>query len=178
APVWKYYRDQTDSWDERLLEKWDKSIDVFLLFTALFSAVVSAFLVDTMSALQPDLQQTTVDVLMHLSTQLATAGNLTAPYQLDTSWRAPTSAVWVASLWSLAIVMSLITSVFAMLAKTWITVYKDAVKDMGPEDVPRRYLHSAALEKWKMAHFVDALPLCIHVAVGLFLIGLIPYTWN
>ncbi|KZT52673.1 hypothetical protein CALCODRAFT_511923 [Calocera cornea HHB12733] len=32
APVWRYYRDQTDAWDVRLVEKWDRSIDVFLLF--------------------------------------------------------------------------------------------------------------------------------------------------
>ncbi|CAE6495756.1 unnamed protein product [Rhizoctonia solani] len=42
ARVWKVYVGETDKWDAELIEGWDKSMDVLLVFAALFSAISTA----------------------------------------------------------------------------------------------------------------------------------------
>ncbi|CAE6365037.1 unnamed protein product [Rhizoctonia solani] len=39
ARVWKVYVQETDKWDRELVDGWNKSLDVILVFAALFSAV-------------------------------------------------------------------------------------------------------------------------------------------
>ncbi|KZT50388.1 hypothetical protein CALCODRAFT_409165, partial [Calocera cornea HHB12733] len=69
---WQTYVTEAKEMDEVLMKKWNEGIDVFLLFTGLFSAILSAFLVVAWSSLQPDPSQTASDALGAISQQLVT----------------------------------------------------------------------------------------------------------
>ncbi|KIK54353.1 hypothetical protein GYMLUDRAFT_142411, partial [Collybiopsis luxurians FD-317 M1] len=51
---WKVYLDETESHDEDMLKGFRDTIDTLLVFAALFSAVVTSFIIQTSQALQPD----------------------------------------------------------------------------------------------------------------------------
>ncbi|CAE6454405.1 unnamed protein product [Rhizoctonia solani] len=47
ARVWKVYVKEADKWDTELIEGWNRSLDVILVFAALFSAVLTAFIIES-----------------------------------------------------------------------------------------------------------------------------------
>ncbi|KZT62320.1 hypothetical protein CALCODRAFT_410546, partial [Calocera cornea HHB12733] len=111
---------------ETMIEGWDKNMDVLLVFSALFSAVVTAFLVLSIALLSPDTSQQAVDALMVISAQLSAinSGGSAPP----ASYQAPafepsTASIGINALWVLSLTISLFTSVLAMLAKQWLRNY-------------------------------------------------------
>ncbi|CAE6446599.1 unnamed protein product [Rhizoctonia solani] len=43
ARIWRTYVKQSDKWDNELVDGWNKSLDVILVFAALFSAISTAY---------------------------------------------------------------------------------------------------------------------------------------
>ncbi|KZT62323.1 hypothetical protein CALCODRAFT_406142, partial [Calocera cornea HHB12733] len=112
-----------------LIEGWDKDMDVLLVFSALFSAVVTAFIVLSVAMLSPDPSQQAVDALTVISAQLSALSALNAPrsappvsYQAS-AFVPSTSSVGINVLWALSLTISLFTAVLAMLAKQWLRNY-------------------------------------------------------
>ncbi|KAJ3817463.1 hypothetical protein F5880DRAFT_1443864, partial [Lentinula raphanica] len=52
ARVWKVYLDEAESRDDELLKGLKDTIDALLIFAALFSAVVTSFIISTIPSLQ------------------------------------------------------------------------------------------------------------------------------
>ncbi|KZO99235.1 hypothetical protein CALVIDRAFT_511506, partial [Calocera viscosa TUFC12733] len=177
AEIWTAYVDEANKHDEALLKKWGDGIDIFLLFTGLFSAILSAFLVVSWSALQPDPTQSTSDALAAISQQLVLlssggAMNQSAAYQVP-AFTPPTWAVAVNCLWFTSLFISLLTAVLAMLLKEWLSAYSDRVALVPLERVRQRQMRFDGLNKWNVPAIVSLLPLAIHIAVFLFLTGLV-----
>ncbi|KZT51607.1 hypothetical protein CALCODRAFT_124029 [Calocera cornea HHB12733] len=181
ARIWRYYRQQTDIWDSALLENCDKTLDVFLLFTTLFSAVVAPFLLASIPMLQPDLQRATLNALLQISAQLPAnenAATADVTYPPEDAWLASSWPLAINVLWSIALVISLVSAVFAMLVKRWIVAYKENLTATSADNIHDIYSKSLALRTWGVSLIVTSLPLWIHIAVTLFLIGLMPFTWH
>ncbi|KAK7456336.1 hypothetical protein VKT23_010583 [Stygiomarasmius scandens] len=92
ARVWKIYLDEAESYDDDMLKGYRDTIDSLLVFAALFSAVVTTFVIKTIEALEPDFGQATVILMMEQNQLLRAAGNATAinsiqpsPAGLDTA---------------------------------------------------------------------------------------------
>ncbi|KZT50598.1 hypothetical protein CALCODRAFT_407209, partial [Calocera cornea HHB12733] len=121
--IWQAYVREADELDAMLLKKWNEGIDVFLLFTGLFSAILSAFLVVAWSTLQPDPTQRTLDALTKISEQLVilSAGegiNASMSYQ-PPPFSAPLWAQAINGLWFTSLFISLLSAVLSMLVKEW-----------------------------------------------------------
>ncbi|EJU01544.1 hypothetical protein DACRYDRAFT_67445, partial [Dacryopinax primogenitus] len=127
AEIWRLYVQEADKHDQALLKTWGDGIDNFLLFIALFSAILSAFLVVAWSSMQPDPSQLTSDAPVVISQQLVVLSssqtmNVSDAYQPPT-FSPPTGAVAVNCLWFTSLFVNLLTAVLAMLVKEWISAY-------------------------------------------------------
>ncbi|KZO99211.1 hypothetical protein CALVIDRAFT_477485, partial [Calocera viscosa TUFC12733] len=181
AEIWRTYVEEADKHDAALMKRWNEGIDVFLLFTGLFSAILSAFLVLAWPALQPDSSQATSDALAAISQQLLLLSsglsmNASAAYQTP-SFTPPRWALAVNCLWFTSLFVSLLTAVLAMLVKEWLSAYNDGVALVPLERAKQRQMRYDGLIKWNVPSIVSLLPLAIHLAVFLFLLGLVVFAW-
>jgi hypothetical protein len=151
------------------------------LQSALFSAVVTAFLVLSLPLLQPDNTQATVSALQVISAQLAgqaVASQAIVPAYTP-STAAPTAAVVsINALWIISLLISLSTSVLAMLVKQWIRVYTTNLPSAPKERALERQTRYDGLVAWKVDEISNALPVLIHIAVAVFFVGLVVYLWT
>lgn len=205
SPLAKQYEDYIPSDYIKLLEDWDRTLETFLLFvgavylrasartdqkqTTLFSAVLAPFLLASMPLLQSDMQQATLNALLQISSQLPNNETISvSAYPPNDLWLQSNWPVLINILWSISLIISLTTAVFAMLVKQWIANSR-AVFPSTSIDAPagitasikalqHLYETSRNLEVWHVAPIVTSLPLFIHVAVALFLVGLAPFAWH
>ncbi|THH13693.1 hypothetical protein EW146_g6555 [Bondarzewia mesenterica] len=77
SPLWSVYMKEAESHDKALIETWKDDMEGVIIFAGLYSASLTAFLVDSYKQLQPDpptqsvfLMQQTVILLAQISQQL------------------------------------------------------------------------------------------------------------
>ncbi|EJU01528.1 hypothetical protein DACRYDRAFT_38467, partial [Dacryopinax primogenitus] len=178
GPLWVKYVEKAQEHDDALFKRWNEEIDVFLIFTGLFSAVLSAFIIASMASLQPDSGQATADGLAAISAQLValsggtvppTSAFQSAPFQISAS------TLIVNILWFISLFVSLLSAVAAMLAKEWLREYNEHVSCVPRERVLQRQLRFECLNAWKVPSIISFLPLAIHGAVFPFFTGLVVY---
>ncbi|KZT52676.1 hypothetical protein CALCODRAFT_80471 [Calocera cornea HHB12733] len=179
-----YYIYRTEVWtkeDDALREVCNEMLSNFLLAT-LFSAVVAPFLLASVVLLQPDWEAAALEVLLQISTQLPATpspDNATANYSSAAVWSSDFCMPLVINiLWSIALVVSLVTVVFSMLVTRWLLAYKQKREALHVDDRNGRRELSQSLRRWGVHSIVTLLPVCLHLAVGLFLVGLALFTWT
>ncbi|CAE6410737.1 unnamed protein product [Rhizoctonia solani] len=123
AKVWKVYVDETDKWDAELVDGWNKSLDVILVFAALFSAISTTFLIESSGRLRVDPTDTSTETLLIISRTLLAISNNTRPPDLDntlnvnsgsSAFKPPNSAIIINAMWYLSLSLSVATSFLAM----------------------------------------------------------------
>ena len=153
----------------------------------LFSAILTAFLVQTYPMLQADGMDTTNQLLaLSVSTQLRTAGTIisdslnqtltTLADAVSTSFSPSTATRWINILFFLSLVFSLAAALFSILAKQWIREY---IKWNSPLALPRenvlvRQIRIEAWEDWQ----VSTIPIFLELGMILFLSGVILLMWT
>ncbi|CAE6503904.1 unnamed protein product [Rhizoctonia solani] len=187
ARVWRVYVKETDRWDEELVDGWNKSLDVILVFAALFSAVSTAFIIESSKKLQQDPSDVTAETLISISQTLLIIANNTqssppvlvmGSEQDRSSFDPTTSAVIVNTLWYMSLSLSLATSLMAMLAKDWCHSFKSNRSGHPWSQTIRRQKKWAMIERWKMQELILVLPSLIHLSLLFFSIGLSIYVWD
>ncbi|KZV90725.1 hypothetical protein EXIGLDRAFT_616544, partial [Exidia glandulosa HHB12029] len=118
ARVWKVYRDEAIQHDDGLLKGWNNTIDILLTFAGLFSAAVTAFVVESYQFLQP----AGLDLGMALYA-LAT-NDTTSLLNLATAASRPSStARWINGLWFTSLFFALAAAFLCILVKQWLDEY-------------------------------------------------------
>ncbi|KAJ2927078.1 hypothetical protein H1R20_g10007, partial [Candolleomyces eurysporus] len=138
-------------YDEAILRNWHRGLDTLLVFASLFSAVVTAFLVESSKLLGPD--------------------ETNAPR----SHSVATNALWFCSL-----VLAMNTVLVTILAKQWLTEYVWDVGSFVPsprQGFTLRHLRFQSLSQWKVATIIECLPLQLVIALLFFYAGLISFLW-
>ncbi|KAH7345432.1 hypothetical protein B0J17DRAFT_563735, partial [Rhizoctonia solani] len=181
ARVWKVYVKETDRWDEELVDGWNKSLDVILVIkAALFSAVSTAFIIESSKKLQQDPSDVTAETLISISqalliivnnTQSSPPAQAMASEQNISSFDPTTSAVIVNTLWYMSLSLSLGTSLLAMLAKDWCHSFKSNRSGHPWSQTVRRQKKWAMIERWKMQELILVLPSLIHLSLCEFIYG-------
>ncbi|KZO93139.1 hypothetical protein CALVIDRAFT_268771, partial [Calocera viscosa TUFC12733] len=128
AEVWRVYNTYAEKYDKEMLETYKDGTDNLLIFAALFSAAVTAFLVLSLPLLQTDPSQATLSALTVISAQLSaqSAGSSAAVgayYAGGDDFSPASSDIFINGLWIMSLFVSLSTSVLAMLVKQWMRVY-------------------------------------------------------
>lgn len=194
ATVWKNYMSEAQVQDKELVERDHSNIDVMLVFVrdfiiqplhktdrvktsiqaAIFSAILTTFLLDSKSMMRPDPSDATNLLLMRIAQRLE---NPNSPSQsVDIPVFEPTFAArWINALWFTALGLCLAASLLAMLAKEWLQSFKSYRPHAAYAFAMNRQARLDALSSWGALRIIDLLPLFLHIALLLFSLGLIVY---
>ncbi|KAK7456361.1 hypothetical protein VKT23_010608 [Stygiomarasmius scandens] len=185
ARVWKVYLDEAENYDDDMLKGFRDTIDSLLVFAALFSAVVTTFVIKTIEALEPDFGQITAQVTATFMQEqiqiLRAAGNITAINIIPSSTinldgvPASTKDLWINGFFFASLSLSLATALISVLVKQWLQAYTSLSSGNAKERAMIRQFRFSGFEKWGMQGIIGGLPLILHASLGLFLVGLALY---
>ncbi|KAK7014454.1 hypothetical protein VNI00_019348, partial [Paramarasmius palmivorus] len=165
------------TYDEELVKGWREDIDTLLVFAGLFSAVVTAFLIESYQQLEEDPADKTNTLLEQLIYVQLNASHCCAPQVVKFTPNA--STIRVNCFWFLSLVFSLTAALFGLLCKQWIREHQRDPFTQSPEEaLALRQLRRDSLEKWKVFAFLSALPILLEVALILFFMGILDLLWN
>ena len=144
---------------------------------ALFSAIVTSFLLTALSDLSPDYQQQSALLLYQIlngrDPRLASVSDPTTPFE-------PSGfAIAVNCLWFASLSASLGASFGAMICKEWLTEYNGGANPV--IDLLRacqRQIRFMAFQKWNVHTLIALLPPLLHSSVLLFFTGAVIYLWQ
>ncbi|KAL1734489.1 hypothetical protein EV714DRAFT_268630 [Schizophyllum commune] len=188
ARVWRVYLDESGQFDDDMIQGFRDTLDVHLVFAALFSAVVTTFVAQTSQALQPDYGRISAAILLELvALQRARSPDdvPSAGVDLD-SLSATTGDVWVNALWFTTLGLSLATVLIAVLVKQWLQEYVKTPSGPPRDRALIRHMRYKELVRWKVPFIISLIPVLLHISLALFLAGLIvflyalslPITWT
>ncbi|PVF97759.1 hypothetical protein CPB86DRAFT_734365, partial [Serendipita vermifera] len=159
-----------------MIKDWNDSLNTLLIFTALYSAVLTAFIIESMKLLEEDPAETTRDILLIVSRQLA---NSSFPAFEPTAHETPPFAIVVNGLFFTSLSCALIAALLAVLALQWVANYDMGLNTSSPEKrALQRHIRFRGIEKWKMSELIASLPLLIFTALFLFFIGIADWLWH
>ncbi|CUA77360.1 hypothetical protein RSOLAG22IIIB_06675 [Rhizoctonia solani] len=186
AQVWKTYVREADQVDGELVDGWNKSTDVILIFAALFSAISTAFVIESYKNLKQDPADVSAQTLLVISQNIAIIANGSQPSsgspslesQESPPFTAPLSAIVVNTLWFLSLSLSVAVSLISMLAKEWCLAFMSGRTGPPGSQARRRQQRWDGLVNWKMKEVLMVLPSLIHLSLLLFAIGLCVFLWD
>ncbi|KAJ3511041.1 hypothetical protein NLJ89_g4327 [Agrocybe chaxingu] len=171
APVQKKDKAQCDTWKDE--------VQNILIFAGLFSAVVTAFLVETYKNLQPDPNETAVLLLARIVARLENPSNTSAspPDSFigpsETPFIPTNSAIRVNAFWFLSLVLSLTTVLIGITSLQWIREHQSYPEYFSPQQTfTLLHMRTQMLQKWRVSAFFSSLPLLLALGLIFFLIGL------
>ncbi|KAJ6534022.1 hypothetical protein DFH09DRAFT_859617, partial [Mycena vulgaris] len=94
--IWSVYISEAEKYDKALVESWRGDMDGMLIFAGLFSASLTAFIIESYKTLMPDSGHTTAALLAQISNQLAatrSASGLTFEVPLPAAFVVPATSV-------------------------------------------------------------------------------------
>ncbi|KAI0255483.1 hypothetical protein BJV78DRAFT_1358674 [Lactifluus subvellereus] len=112
--IWTTYIEQAEKYDARLANTLIDDATSVLVFSGLFAATVSAFILESYKRLSPDSGERVIVLLEQISQQLALENNTRIPFQSrdDVSFSPSVAIICVNVLWFLSLYMC-ITSAFS-----------------------------------------------------------------
>ncbi|PVF91190.1 hypothetical protein CPB86DRAFT_820683 [Serendipita vermifera] len=174
--VWEIYNYKASEVDREMIKDWNDSLNTLLIFTALYSAVLTAFIIESMKLLEEDPAETTRDILLIVSRQLA---NSSFPAFEPTPYETPPFAIVVNGLFFTSLSCALIAALLAVLALQWVANYDMGLNTSSSEKrALQRHMRLMGIQKWKMSELIALLPLLIFVALFLFFIGIADWLWH
>ncbi|SJL04841.1 uncharacterized protein ARMOST_08212 [Armillaria ostoyae] len=180
ARVWRTYEDESRIHDASMVEESRDNVDVLLVFAGLFSAVVTTFVAQTYQNLQVDYAAMSASLLYEsVLVQRAIANGSSvnsippSPFNPTITFVPATTDVWVNGLWFTSLFLSLTTALVAVLVKQWLHHYVAL-----PSGTPRdrsltRQFRYAGFQKWHVQVIIGLLPVLMHLALAIFLVGLV-----
>ncbi|KAH8810218.1 hypothetical protein DL96DRAFT_1447325, partial [Flagelloscypha sp. PMI_526] len=178
ARVWKVYLDEAEGFDDDMIRGFRETIDSSLVFAALFSAVITTFVVESSGALQSENAQILTYQMAEVIQLLRANHDASKLADVARSPFAPGAAthssldVWTNSLFFLALTLSLGVTLACVLVKQWLQAYTALTLGTAKEQALVRHFLFAGTQKWRLRELISALPLVLHVALGLFFAGL------
>ncbi|KAJ7793988.1 hypothetical protein B0H13DRAFT_1479589, partial [Mycena leptocephala] len=103
-------------YDKALVESWKSDMDGLLIFAALFSAIVTAFVLESYKTLNSDSGDQTVKLLVQISNQIAASANGSTALP---PFHPSTPAILCNAFWFLSLGLSLACALIATLVQQW-----------------------------------------------------------
>ncbi|KAI0653560.1 hypothetical protein C8Q70DRAFT_894364, partial [Cubamyces menziesii] len=163
--------DTVKKYSDELVERWGKEIDTYLVYAGLFSAILTAFNVESYKLLQPDPgPDQSSAILQHISLQLGSLSfvqpfiNSTHPAfrssgaTLITSTAIPRWAVSLNICWFTSLVLSLSSASVGILVKQWLNEFKSGLSVDSEHISKLRQYRLNNLERWHVGSIVNAIP--------------------
>ncbi|GJE97493.1 hypothetical protein PsYK624_137140 [Phanerochaete sordida] len=186
---WAGIEDHLAKHDTGEMKYYGEDIDTLLVFAGLFSAFLTAFVVQTYPMLADDDSSTTNQLLaLSVAMQIRATGtiipttvNSTLTSLIDTQPFSPgASARAINILFFLSLVLSLSAALFGILAKQWLREYLrwNSPLALPRENVLVRQDRIEAWEAWNVAAMISSIPALLEIAMILFLCGVVVLLWT
>ncbi|KAJ6565806.1 hypothetical protein DFH09DRAFT_984122 [Mycena vulgaris] len=180
AKLWAVYISEAEKYDKALVDGWRRDMDGLLIFAGLFSASLTAFLIESYKTLMPDQGEITITILTQISRQLAVPGNGSSMEPPTPSVFAPSAAALTCNtLWFLSLGLSLSCALLATLIEQWARDFIQKT-DMRPSPIIRARIFSYlyyGLRRFKMHAVVELIPMLLHMSLILFFAGLVAFLY-
>lgn len=187
--IWHIYNQEAAKCDMSLVEGSHRETDVLLVFTGLFSAVLTTFIIQTYQMILPDPIEETNMLLKDLrsltlilaTAELASSEKTLAPLSQGTNGSAePSNAQiqWVNGLWFTALACSLSAALVSMLAKQWLYAYTRGISGSPRDRARKRQNRFIQFRSWHVLTVINCLPLLLHAALFLFFGGIVVLLWE
>ncbi|KAI0354892.1 hypothetical protein OH77DRAFT_369572 [Trametes cingulata] len=175
---------------DQLVQRWKEEIDMLLVFAGLFSAVLTAFNVESYQLLLPDGEDDITAALRTIASQLNSFTyqppfvNSTSPFFGDVQpagkagFIPPQHAVWLNTLWFTALISTLSASSIAIMVRQWLHQYNTGLWGHSQEIARLRQYRYENLLRWGVPQIVNMLPILVQLALVLFLSGLLVLLWS
>ncbi|CAE6407097.1 unnamed protein product [Rhizoctonia solani] len=177
-PFWPNYLNEAEKWDDMMVDKWDKKMETLLLFAALFSAIVTAFVIESSKNLQPDNAAITAAAIVDIAILLRNRSEELPVPQSPDDFKATTNAFIVNFVWFVSLCMSVTVALLAGLVKQWCNMLR---WDRTAPPCNQARIRQARLNKlvrWRTGLVISALPVIMDAALCLFLLGLLVFLWG
>ncbi|KAF7332632.1 hypothetical protein MKEN_00146000 [Mycena kentingensis (nom. inval.)] len=178
SKMWSVYIDEANKYDTALLDGWKSDMEGLVIFAALFSAILTAFIIESASNLSVSTGDRTVQLLARISAQLeASARGTVFQMQQDPPFVAPTTAIICNSLWFISLGLSLSAALLAILVQQWVRDFLHKT-DIYSAPLIRARIFSFlyyGLKDFRMHDVVEILPLLLHLSLLLFFAGLVAF---
>ncbi|KAF9256443.1 hypothetical protein L218DRAFT_881702, partial [Marasmius fiardii PR-910] len=185
---WEEIEKRLDTLDDDLVAGYKDDIDTLLVFTGLFSAVVTAFIIESYKWLQVDpadstvaLLNTTVGLLMGIAQHNSTESPSISfdPSPMPPHFTPSSSVVRINTFWFLSLTLALIDALFGLLCKQWLRAHQQRTNTHTPgQSLALRWLRSQSFEHWHVPKILASLPMLLEIALFLFFAGLLELLWN
>ncbi|KAJ7815714.1 hypothetical protein B0H13DRAFT_1740188 [Mycena leptocephala] len=174
AKIWTVYISEAEKYDKALVERWRTDMEGILIFAGLFSACLTAFLIESYRTLSPDQGQLTVVILAHISHQMAVIADHTPNIN---AVRPGATALVCNIMWFTSLFLSLSCAFMATLVEQWARDFIQAT-EMRPSPIIRARIFSYlyyGVKRFSMHSMVELIPLLLHTSLVLFFAGLIAF---
>ncbi|KAJ6449666.1 hypothetical protein C8R45DRAFT_883937 [Mycena sanguinolenta] len=178
SKLWAVYAAVAEKYDKRLVESWRSNMDGMLIFAGLFSASLTAFIIESYKTLVPDSGDATVVLLNQISQQLAATANGSSYHILPPApFTPPKTSLICNALWFISLGLSLTCALFATLLEQWARDFLHRA-DMRSAPVTRVRIFSYlyyGMKRFGMHTVVNLIPLLMHTSLFLFFAGLVAF---
>ncbi|KAJ7713013.1 hypothetical protein B0H16DRAFT_551202 [Mycena metata] len=178
SKVWAVYVSEAEKYDRSLVESWKSDMEGMLIFAGLFSASLTAFIIESYKMLVPDSGDSTVQLLAQISQQLQAAANGSIFHvPPPTHFSPPTTSLVCNTLWFISLGLSLACALIATLLEQWARDFLHKT-DMRSAPVIRARVFSFlyyGLKRFNMHTVVDIIPLLLHTSLLFFFAGLVAF---
>ncbi|KAG8792770.1 hypothetical protein FRC12_004924 [Ceratobasidium sp. 428] len=182
AAVWKIYLEEAAEYDEEFVRGRHRSLDMLLLFAALFSAILTAFLIESKDLLQQNAADTSNALLLLIAqSQYRVEHGMRPPdsdqFPVPPEFQPTMLSRWINGIWFTSLALSLSAALVAMLGKEWLTAFLASRPRPAHTHALLRQSRLGGLEKWWALHIIALLPSLLHASLLLFAVGLVMYLW-
>ncbi|KAJ7613643.1 hypothetical protein DFH06DRAFT_1484640 [Mycena polygramma] len=178
AKLWAVYVSEAEKYDRGLVESWKGDMEGLLIFAALFSSILTAFIIESYKSLNADSGDLTVQLLAQISHQLAASANGSAfDVPSPTPFSPAASSVICNVLWFISLGFSLACALIATFVQQWSRDFLHKT-DMRSAPAIRARIFSYlyfGLKRFQMHSVVEIIPLLLHGSLILFFCGLVAF---
>ncbi|KAF9255665.1 hypothetical protein L218DRAFT_912110, partial [Marasmius fiardii PR-910] len=182
---WEEIDKRLDRIDDDLVAGYKDDIDTLLVFIGLFSAVVTAFIIESYKGLQVDPADSTVALLNStLTILMGIAQRNSTEYPFSSFDPSPhftpsSSTVRINTFWFLSLTLALVDALIGLLCKQWLRAHQQQTNTRTPgEALALRWLRSRSFEHWHVPKILASLPMILEMALFLFFSGLLELLWT
>ncbi|KAG1745040.1 uncharacterized protein EDB91DRAFT_173492 [Suillus paluster] len=178
---WGIYKRIAEEHDGEFLERYNGDMDIVLVFSGLFSAISTSFIVAMEYKLSPDPSDTTNALLTQLVQiglgNIAEAGS--TPAAPASTFSPSTSDIRIQTIAYASLSMSLLAAFGAVLGKQWLGYYKSNRYGRGSQEErgKRRQEKFDGIITWYFDGVVQSFPILLQISLLLFGIALSANIW-
>jgi hypothetical protein len=142
----------------------------------LFSTILTAFVAQTYQNLQENPAESTNNLLLHISQQLADSST---PPAKPPNFSVAHFDLVVNILWFISLVLSLATALFGIFVKQWLRSYMSWTDiGNGHAALTVREYRDHSLRQWRFHEIILLLPVLLQIALVLFGVGLVQFCFH